>query len=39
MTFVEIDTTGFRQAAVKVQDDLAKERGATDLLEIIRTTK
>jgi len=39
MTFVEIDTTGFRQAAVKVQDDLAKERGATDLLETIRTTK
>lgn len=39
MTFVEIDTTGFKQAAVKVQDDLAKERGATDLLEVIRTTK
>jgi tripartite ATP-independent transporter DctP family solute receptor len=39
MTFVEVDTTGFRQAAVKVQDDLAKERGATDLLETIRTTK
>ncbi len=39
MTFAEIDTTGFRQAAVKVQDDLAKERGAADLLETIRTTK
>jgi len=39
MTFVEIDTSGFRQAALKVQDDLAKERGATDLLETIRTTK
>ena len=39
MTFVEVDTTGFRQAAVKVQDDLAKERGASDLLETIRTTK
>ena len=39
MTFAEIDTTGFRQAAVKVQDDLAKERGASDLLETIRATK
>jgi TRAP-type C4-dicarboxylate transport system substrate-binding protein len=39
MTFAEIDTTGFRQASLKVQDDLAKERGATDLLETIRTTK
>ncbi len=39
MTFSEIDTTGFRQAAVKVQDDLAKERGATDLLGTIRTTR
>jgi tripartite ATP-independent transporter DctP family solute receptor len=36
MTFSEIDTSGFRKAAVKVQDDLAKERGATDLLNAIR---
>jgi tripartite ATP-independent transporter DctP family solute receptor len=36
MTLHEIDTTGWRQAAIKVQDQLAAERGATDLLQKIR---
>ena len=39
LNFVEIDTSGFRQAALKVQDDLSSERGATDLLKAIRDTK
>ncbi len=34
----EIDTTQMREAAVKVQDDLAKEFGAEDLLAQIRAT-
>ncbi|MBI4624461.1 MAG: TRAP transporter substrate-binding protein [Verrucomicrobia bacterium] len=36
MTMHEIDTSGWRQAAITVQDQLAAERGATDLLEKIR---
>jgi TRAP-type transport system periplasmic protein len=36
MTIHEVDTSGFQQAAIKVQDQLAAERGATDLLEKIR---
>ena len=35
----EIDTTQMREAAVMVQDDLAKEFGAEDLLAEIRATK
>ena len=34
----EIDTTQMQQAAIAVQDDLAKEFGADDLLEQIRAT-
>ena len=34
----EIDTTEMRAAAVKVQDDLAKEFQAEDLLAQIRAT-
>jgi tripartite ATP-independent transporter DctP family solute receptor len=33
-----IDTSGFQKNAVAIQDSFAKERGATDLLEIIRKT-
>ena len=36
MTIHEIDTRGWEQAAVKLQDQLAAERGATDLLAKIR---
>ena len=36
MTIHEVDTNGFEQAAIKLQDQLAAERGATDLLEKIR---
>lgn len=36
MTLHEIDTSGWVQAAVKLQDQLAAERGATDLLAKIR---
>jgi tripartite ATP-independent transporter DctP family solute receptor len=38
MVINNIDTSGFRKNAVAVQDNLAKERGAMDLLEIIRKT-
>lgn len=33
------DTTAFEQAALKVQDELAAERGATDLLQKIRQAR
>ena len=36
MNMYDFDTTAFAQAAIQVQDQLAKERGATDLLEKIR---
>ena len=36
MTLYQIDTSAWQQAAIKVQDQLARERGATDLLEKIR---
>ena len=36
MTIHDIDTASWQQAAVKVQDQLAAERGATDLLAKIR---
>jgi tripartite ATP-independent transporter DctP family solute receptor len=36
MALHEIDTAAWRQAAVKLQDQLAAERGATDLLAKIR---
>jgi TRAP-type C4-dicarboxylate transport system substrate-binding protein len=36
MTIHDIDTRVWAQAAVKVQDQLAAERGATDLLAKIR---
>lgn len=39
MTIHEIDTSGWQQAAIKVQDQLAAERGATDLLAKIRAAK
>jgi hypothetical protein len=34
-----IDTSGFRKSAVEVQDKIAKDIGATDLLDIIRKTE
>ena len=39
MVIHKIDTSGFRKAAVAIQDSVAKERGATDLLDIIRKTE
>lgn len=39
MTFTEVDTGPIQPAITKVQDDLAKERGATDLLEKIRAAR
>ena len=36
VTIHPIDTTGWSQAAIKLQDQLAAERGATDLLAKIR---
>ncbi|WP_162916424.1 TRAP transporter substrate-binding protein [Cohaesibacter haloalkalitolerans] len=36
VTVTEIDTSSFQKAAASVQDELAKELGATDLLEEIR---
>jgi tripartite ATP-independent transporter DctP family solute receptor len=36
MTIHPIDTTAWQQAAIKLQDQLAAERGATDLLRQIR---
>jgi len=36
MTVHDIDTSEWERAAIKVQDELAAERGATDLLEKIR---
>ena len=36
MTVHPIDTTVWQQAAIKLQDQLAAERGATDLLKKIR---
>jgi TRAP-type transport system periplasmic protein len=36
MQIHEIDTSGWERAAIKLQDQLAAERGATDLLEKIR---
>ncbi|MDQ2081258.1 TRAP transporter substrate-binding protein [Xanthobacteraceae bacterium Astr-EGSB] len=38
MTIKEIDTTPMAQAAAKVQDELAAEAGASELLAIIRKT-
>jgi len=39
MVINPIDTSGFRKNAVAIQDNFAKERGATDLLQIIRSTE
>jgi tripartite ATP-independent transporter DctP family solute receptor len=39
MVIHAIDTSTFRKNAVAIQDKIAKERGATDLLQIIRATK
>jgi len=39
MVINPIDTSTFRKNAVSIQDNFAKERGATDLLEIIRKTE
>jgi tripartite ATP-independent periplasmic transporter solute receptor, DctP family len=39
MVFHPIDTTEFRKQAIGVQDKLAAERGATDLLKMLRDTK
>lgn len=39
MVIHKIDTSGFRKNAVGVQDSIAKERGATDLLHLIRATE
>lgn len=36
MEINEIDTTGFKEKAVAIQDKFAKERGTEDLLKIIR---
>jgi TRAP-type transport system periplasmic protein len=38
MVIDKIDTSGFRKNAVAIQDAFARERGATDLLQIIRST-
>lgn len=38
MVINTIDTSGFRRNAIAVQDNIAKERGATDLLQLIRAT-
>jgi tripartite ATP-independent transporter DctP family solute receptor len=37
--FTEIDTSGFRKKAIGIQDEIARERGATDLLKIIRAAE
>jgi TRAP-type C4-dicarboxylate transport system substrate-binding protein len=37
MVINEIDTSTFRENAVAIQDEIAKERGASDLLELIRS--
>ncbi len=39
MVIHEIDTSTFRKNAIAIQDKIAKERGAGDLLQIIRATK
>jgi TRAP-type C4-dicarboxylate transport system substrate-binding protein len=39
MVIHKIDTSGFRKNAVEVQDKIAKDIGATDLLDIIRKTE
>jgi tripartite ATP-independent transporter DctP family solute receptor len=39
MAINKIDTSGFRRNAVAIQDNIAKERGAMDLLQIIRSTE
>jgi tripartite ATP-independent transporter DctP family solute receptor len=39
MAINPIDTSGFRKNAVAIQDNIAKERGAMDLLQIIRATE
>lgn len=38
MTITEIDTSAFRENAIELQDNLAAELGATDLLEKIRAS-
>ena len=37
--FTEIDTSGFRKKAIGLQDKIARERGATDLLQTIRAAE
>ncbi|HWT81906.1 MAG TPA: TRAP transporter substrate-binding protein [Candidatus Methylomirabilis sp.] len=39
MVINRIDTTGFRKNALEIQDKIAKDVGATDLIEIIRKTE
>ena len=39
MILHEIDTTDFQKKSVQVQNKLARELGATDLLELIRAAK
>lgn len=39
MEIIEIDTSTFEQNAVEVQDEIAAERGATDLLRQIRAQR
>ena len=36
MTITEVDTSAFRERAVPLQDQLAADIGATDLLRLIR---
>ncbi|HSB82324.1 MAG TPA: TRAP transporter substrate-binding protein [Candidatus Methylomirabilis sp.] len=38
MVIHKIDTSSFQKNAVAIQDSFAKERGATDLLQMIRST-
>lgn len=38
MVIHKIDTSSFRKNAIAIQDSFAKERGATDLLQMIRAT-
>lgn len=39
MKITEIDTSGFEKAAMDIQNKIASELGATDLLEIIRNAR
>jgi TRAP-type C4-dicarboxylate transport system substrate-binding protein len=39
MVIHALDTTAFRSAAIPIQDKLAQERGAADLLKLIRAAQ